>query len=414
MLPYLFPSRVSQWFGPLVAAVAAALLIAAIVIATGILDLSAAKPHPEGWARVLHFTWSRSTAFHADATPPADLDTPVRVAAGAAYYGQICAHCHGGPGFGQNPVVLSMRPRPQYLVTDLPVAKFTAPELFRIVKHGAKYSGMPSWPADGRDDEVWQIVAFLRQLPRMSPEAFRRLAIVTASPSGVPAPFGAPGATRRYALRNENEPPVASFAYRSPAFGISGYALGMDPVATCARCHGADGAGGGAFPNLTIQRGDYIARTLAAYAAGRRRSGYMQTVATELSPAQIAALSRYYAGLPRKSAEAPRMVPPLGQQIALQGMPRAGLAACASCHGVNRAAAKAYPLLEGQVGWYLANQMRVFRAGGRGGVGGDAGAEAMVAIAKKLDDRQIDAVAAYYAAQPPVVVQSFAAVVTKR
>ena len=168
MLRLLFPLRVTQWLGPLFVAAMAGLVVAIIVVVSGIVDLSAAKPHPEGWARFLHYTFDRSTAFHAGPPPPADLDSPVRIAAGAAYYGQVCAHCHGGPGLGQNPVVLSMHPRPQYLATDLPLAKYTAPELFRIVKAGAKYSAMPSWPADRRDDEIWPLVACLRALPTRS------------------------------------------------------------------------------------------------------------------------------------------------------------------------------------------------------------------------------------------------------
>lgn len=386
------------------------ILLAVVIVVSGVVDLSAAKPHPEGWARLLHYTFERSTAFHAGPPAPADLDSPVRIAAGAAYYGQVCARCHGGPGFGQNPVVLSMHPRPQYLVTDLPTAHFSAPELFRILKAGVKYSAMPSWPADRRDDEIWQLVAFLRAVPTMSPDTFRRLAVVSPGTVTTAIPFGSPPAQHRYALRNDREPPAISFNYRTPVFGFSGYALGSDPVATCARCHGAAGAGGGAFPNLTIQTPDYLARTLAAYAAGRRRSGYMQMVATELSPAQIVGLAHYYAALPRQASQPGGSSSTLGQQIALQGVARAGLAPCASCHGVTRTAAKAYPLLEGQAPWYLANQMRVFRSGGRGSIVGDKAQDPMVAIARKLDDRQIDAVGAYYAAQPPAIKQSFAAI----
>ena len=384
------------------------LLVAVIVITSGIVDLSAAKPHPEGWARLLHYTFDRSTAFHADATPPADLDSPIRVAAGAAYYGQVCARCHGGPGFGQNPVVLSMHPRPQYLASDLKAAGFTAPELFRIVKAGVKYSAMPSWPADRRDDEIWHLVAFLRALPTMPPATFQKLAVVAHGQSMSVAPFGPSGAQRPYALRNDDEPPATSFNYRTPVFGFSGYALAADPVATCARCHGAEGMGGGAFPNLTIQTRDYRAETLTAYAAGKRRSGFMQMVASELSPAQIAALADHYAGLPRRSSEPATAATTLGQQIALKGVGE--LAPCASCHGVDRAAAKAFPLIEGQAKWYIANQLRVFRNGGRGGITGDRTNDPMVAIAKKLTDHQIDAVSTYYAAQPPAMVQSFAGV----
>lgn len=415
MLRWLFPMRATQWLGPMFAAAGIALLLAVVIVVSGVFDLSAAKPHPQGWARFLHYTFHRSTAYYADAKPPADLDTPVRIAAGAAYYGQVCARCHAGPGLGQNPVVLSMHPKPQYLMTALPIEQYTAPELFRILKAGVKYSAMPSWPADRRDDEIWQLVAFLRAMPTMSPATFQRLALATPGQSDAAAPFGGVPRQTRYALRNDAEPPVSMYSYRTPVFGFSGYALGGDAVATCTRCHGADGAGGGAFPNLTLQTRDYLARSLAAFAAGRRRSAYMQVIASELSPTQIAALADHYAALPRRATEAaPGSFPAIGQQLALAGLPKAGLAPCAACHGVTRAAAKAYPVLEGQARWYIANQMRVFRSGGRGTIAGDKARDPMVAIARKLNDAQIDAVAAYYAAQPPAVKQSFAALEAAR
>ena len=244
----------------------------------------------------------------------------------------------------------------------------------------------------------------------MSPETFQRLALVQHGAAST-IPFGVPGAGLQYALRNDDEPPVEVYRYRAPVFGFSGYALDGDALATCTRCHGADGAGGGAFPNLTLQSRDYLARTLAAYATGKRRSGYMQMIAAELSPQQIAGLSDHFAGLPRRSTGA---VPPHasaeGENLALKGLPGVGLAACAACHGVTRAAGKAYPLLEGQARWYLANQMNVFRSGGRGSIAGDKVPDPMVVIARKLNERQILAVADYYAAQPPAKVQSFAAV----
>ncbi len=410
MLRLLFPRRLIQWLGPLFAALAVVLVSATAIIVTGIVDLSAAKPHPDGWARFLHFTFHRSTEYHAGPKPPADLDSPIRVAAGAAYYGQVCARCHSGPGFRQNPVVLSMHPRPQYLAAALPIEKYTAPELFRIVKAGVKYSAMPSWPVQSRNDEVWQLVAFLRAMPGMSPETFRTLALPQNQAAHSDAKFGAPPRARTYALQNDQEPPVAEYGYKTPVFGLSGYALDADPTATCAQCHGSDGAGGGAFPNLTLQTRDYLERSLTAFASGKRSSGFMQVFASELSPAQIRSLANHFASMPRRSSEHPAgPVPVAGQQLALVGMPKAGLAPCAACHGITRAAEKAYPLLEGQASWYIANQMRLFAKGGRGGIDGQRPRDPMVEIAQKLTDRQIAAVASYYAAQPPATVQSFAA-----
>ena len=410
MLRRLFPVRLTQWLGPLFTAGGVVFLCAVVIIVSGVFDLSAAKPHPEGWARFLHYTFDRSTAYHADAKPPADLDSPIRVAAGAAYYGQVCARCHSGPGLGQNPVVLSMHPKPQYLAADLPLSGFTAPELFRILKAGVKYSAMPSWPATGRDDEIWQLVAFLRALPKMSPATFQQLALAAPQPGDAAMPFGGVPRQARYALRNDAEPPVWANSYKTPVYGFSGFALAGDPVATCARCHGRDGAGGGAFPNLTVLNRNYIAQTLTAFAAGRRRSGYMQVMATELSPQQIAALADHYAALPRRATEpAGAPAPAVGRQLALVGIPSRGLAPCASCHGEQGASRQEFPLLAGQARWYLANQMRVFRAGGRGTIAGPKAPDPMVAIARKLTERESEAVSAWYAAQPPAAVQGQAA-----
>ncbi len=213
-LPSYFPARPLQWLGPLVVAGAVALLIAVLVVVSGVVDLSARKPHPEGWGRFLHFVFDRSTAFHEGPTPPADLDSPVRVAAGAAYYGQVCAHCHGGPGLGQNPVVLSMHPRPQYLATDLLSADFTPRELYRVIHAGVKYSAMPAWPAVRRPDEVWQLVAFLRALPKLSPQQFRDLALVEPQPG--PAIAAGVAQSHRYRFPNDGEPPASSYRYTWP------------------------------------------------------------------------------------------------------------------------------------------------------------------------------------------------------
>src|SRR5690606_25016642 len=57
--------------------------------------------------------------------------------------------------------------------------------LFWIVKHGLKYTAMPAWPAQQRDDEVWAVTAFLVRLPELSPRAYRELAGMTRTGQAV-------------------------------------------------------------------------------------------------------------------------------------------------------------------------------------------------------------------------------------
>ncbi|MEQ7873448.1 c-type cytochrome [Sphingomonas sp. ASV193] len=198
-------------------------------------------------------------------------------------------------------------------------------------------------------------------------------------------------------------------AYTRANYGFEDIALKGTPVAACASCHGKDGGGGGVFPNLTLQDETYLRDTLYAFAAGTRRSAYMQIMASQLSPQQINALAKYYASQPRRRADANPPAPTaLGEAVALRGESAKGIGACASCHGATARTGKAYPRLEGQSAWYIANQMRLFAGDGRGSTA--RGDNPMTAIARGLTPAQIDAVAAWYAAQPPVPVQARPAV----
>src|SRR5690606_7740464 len=86
---------------------------------------------------------------------------------GAAHYDIACRSCHGGPGSPEPTLAFHMTPRPPNLAESVP--KYDAEELFYIVKHGIKFTGMPAWPAQQRDDEVWAMTAFLLRYPDLDP-----------------------------------------------------------------------------------------------------------------------------------------------------------------------------------------------------------------------------------------------------
>lgn len=402
ILSMIFPRRFGQWFGPLLATGAAILAVAIIILSAGWINLSASIPHPPGWALILHGVFRRSTAYHARGlTIPAEFGSPRQVAKGAAYYGRVCARCHSGPGLGQNPVALSMRPRPQYLFRE--IDKFPPRDLFWVVKHGVKYSGMPSWPVQDRDDEVWSVVSFLKQMPKMTTAQFEALAYGdrSSAPSG-PRAGPVNGASHGYVLPNFLAPPVDSHRYTAPAIGFDSIGDSGSLIAGCVACHGADGAGrpSGAFPNIALLNKVYIRDALTSFRNGTRQSGYMQTVAVQLSDDRIAALADYYASQPRrqsmKLAPAPAMLA-LGRQLATDGDAKRGIGACSTCHGAEGASPKGFSALDGQFPGYLAEQLKLFRIGVRGAEPGNS----MGPLARNLTDREIDAVSLYYAARMP-------------
>jgi cytochrome c553 len=380
---------------------------AGLVIWSGIVDVGARAPHGALTTALLHTTFERSVANHAKGLEvPDDLAAPGRVALGAQTYAAVCSNCHGSPGLGQSPIALSMRPSPQYLPAV--VDQFSDAELAWIVDNGVRLSAMPAWPAEGRLDETWSMVAFLRRLPGMTAEDYA--ALTQPVVAEVPAmPFGA-GVTPTETQMPRRSEPEAEYAWAVPAAGFGGTGQTPEPVARCASCHGLDGRGavtGGEAPNLTIQSPDYLHAALKSYAEARRHSGFMQPQAAALSDAQMGELADYFTRVPRSAGGPVTRDPAVlerGREIAEKGIPELNVAACLDCHergGDKPEQGLFIPSLYGQSGPFLRHQLDLFAKGNRGTTGIY---NPMHAEAHGMTKADRDAVAAWLAAQPPVRV----------
>jgi cytochrome c553 len=231
-----------------------------------------------------------------------------------------------------------------------------------------KFTGMPAWPAQQRDDEVWAVVAFLATLPSLDGPAYARL------------------------VRDEETAEPLDLISTLPA---------PDVVSeNCSRCHALDGTGRGtgAFPRLDGQHREYLDRALRAFANGERHSGIMGPIAAALTPEARVQAVDYYASLARPAAASAPAGGGAGQMLATRGAPDHLIPPCAECHGPAASPKNAaFPRLAGQYARYLEQQLRLLRAGARGG---SDYVHLMHAFAGQLTDGQISAVSAYYAALP--------------
>ncbi|MGH9697368.1 MAG: c-type cytochrome, partial [Bryobacteraceae bacterium] len=53
--------------------------------------------------------------------------------------------------------------------------RLTPAEEFWVVKHGLKMTGMPAWGVTHSDELLWNVVAFLRELPELTPDQYQAL-----------------------------------------------------------------------------------------------------------------------------------------------------------------------------------------------------------------------------------------------
>jgi cytochrome c553 len=360
----LTAARARRW-GIIAATIVAGLGAGAFLLAwSGVYNIAASRGH---WTVVewfLQFGMKNSVQRRAWAIEEPPLDHPDLATLGAGHFHRACLHCHGAPGVPPDLTARQALPPPPDLTH---AAKEWRPrELFWIVKHGIKYTGMPSWVVQDRDDEVWAVVAFLLRLPELDAAGYRRLVGAAA--------------------------PVQS----GREIAIVGRLTEL--VGACVRCHGAEqhAPASGLVPLLHGQPAESLVAALQAFAKGSRASGIMQPVAAELHPDEIDKLAAYYAGLGAPKRPAPAAPSAAARSLAMQGDAGARIPACITCHGAT--ALPIYPRLAGQNAAYMANRLRLWKHGFQS----PSPTEAIMApIARLLSEEQIAELSAYFAGLPP-------------
>jgi cytochrome c553 len=360
-------------FGTALALAAAGMVAIALFAWSGLYSVAASSGH---WAVVellLRFGMESSVRTHAPALTPPDLGDESLIRLGAGHFHAGCAFCHGSPGTPVGAAALWMLPPPPELSGKM--AQWTDQELFWIVRHGIKYTGMPAWPVQGRDDEVWALVAFLRRLPALDAESYAALALGEIEPKPE---------TARQIVSGEDR---------------------IDTVEACARCHGLEtGPRSQLVPVLHGQSREMLEAALRAYRSRERDSGIMQVAAAELGDKAIRDLAAFYARLPVPAVQAPMQdenAIERGAVLAAQGDPGHQIPACLSCHG--DAGLPAYPRLSGQPARYLAGQLQAWRAGFNART---PGGTVMAPIARRLTPQQVADAALYFASLPLAAPQA--------
>jgi mono/diheme cytochrome c family protein len=160
--------------GLVVAVTLAALAISggAVFIGSGVYDIGADDHHTKVVLTVIEQLRERSIAARTRRLEVRTVDDPARIAAGAQRYASLCVTCHLAPGITKSDLRPGLYPHPPNLAQEEMQAERRA---FWIIKHGIKMSAMPAWGKTLDDATIWDLVAFVRKLPEMTPETYAQL-----------------------------------------------------------------------------------------------------------------------------------------------------------------------------------------------------------------------------------------------
>ncbi|WP_371323101.1 c-type cytochrome [Dechloromonas sp. ZY10] len=162
----------------------------------------------------------------------------------------------------------------------------------------------------------------------------------------------------------------------------------------CFLCHGMEGESASpVFPRLAGQHSEYIAKQLADFKSGKRKSDTMKPQAEELNPEEMKALGAFFANKPGKARRASdQELLGVGKFVFNRGNSFSGVPSCASCHGERGLGTPHLPRLAGQHPRYIEDQLKQFNKRER--TNDNA---IMHTIASKLSELEAHAVAEYIA-----------------
>lgn len=152
-------------------------LVVVVVVATsgfvwsGAYDVGADAPHTRPVYALLETVRDRSIKTRAASLQVPDLSDPTRVVQGSGNYQAMCAGCHLAPGMAATELSQGLYPAPP----DLTKMATSPAEAFWAIKHGIKSSGMPAWGKSMQDEYIWNLAAFLQELPELNPEQYKAM-----------------------------------------------------------------------------------------------------------------------------------------------------------------------------------------------------------------------------------------------
>jgi len=141
------------------------------IMFSGVISVAATTPDLPVVAWVLDNTMEHSVEAHArDVIVPAGYNN-IDLRAGYDRFNEMCVFCHGAPGVEPRWLKKGLRPDPPNLAVT--ANDWTPAQVFWIVDHGIKMTGMPAMGSMYPEADVWTVAAFVKSLPKITSEQYK-------------------------------------------------------------------------------------------------------------------------------------------------------------------------------------------------------------------------------------------------
>jgi mono/diheme cytochrome c family protein len=146
-----------------------------VFIWSGLYNIGADVPHRNITSWLLEEARERSVEVHSTDIVSPSLNDQKLLALGFPHFNEMCKQCHGAPGYPRAEFAEGLYPLPPSLASGDVQRELSAAELFWIVKHGIKMTGMPGFGKTHTDEQIWGIIALVKKLPEMDQTAYEEM-----------------------------------------------------------------------------------------------------------------------------------------------------------------------------------------------------------------------------------------------
>lgn len=143
-------------------------VVALVALFQGWVPVSATSDPPRWESFLARKAFAASVARQAPRLQNPIAPTSANLMFGMKFYRNGCAGCHGDAGKPSRWGTEDFYPRiPQF---DSQGSLKPDWQMFWIVKHGVRYTGMGAWDTFTSDDNIWKTVTFLSHLRDLPPD----------------------------------------------------------------------------------------------------------------------------------------------------------------------------------------------------------------------------------------------------
>ena len=148
----------------------------------GVFNVAATEKHSKLTLKLISIVRDRSIAVRAIAVPAAPpLTDPQLIKSGFRSYHTMCITCHSAPGRKASPIRKGLNPKPPRLDSKA-IQEMSHEAMYWSIEHGIRMTGMPAFGPTHSQEKIWGLVAFVRQLPKLSPQQYSALVTTEGLP----------------------------------------------------------------------------------------------------------------------------------------------------------------------------------------------------------------------------------------